>query len=154
MNEKLKEPRIYLCAAVFISMFLPWASCESSADVMGISASGSASISGVALLQSNFITSVLLFIAIIVYTLIHDFALNKDAIKEKGLKGAISDIAGEVSEEMSETVKKTNFELPSSKCPQCGEKVEIKVYPENCESCGKPLIKGKNYCPDCGTKVQ
>lgn len=103
-------------------------------------------------IKIGFIITILLFIAIIVYTLIHDFALNKDAIKEKGLKGAISDIAGEVSEEMSETVKKTNFELPSSKCPQCGEKVEIKVYPENCESCGKPLIKGKNYCPDCGTK--
>lgn len=212
MNEKLKEPRIYLCAAVFISMFLPWASCESSADVMGISASGSASISGVALLQSNFITSVfiflipgllicldlipsikipmrlpyllapivsvimsvvsillyksksssslsfggdssmdislhikigfiitiLLFIAIIVYTLIHDFALDKDAIKEKGLKGAISDIAGEVSGEMSETVKKTNFELPSSKCPQCGSPVTI----------------GKKFCPKCGYKMQ
>ena len=63
---------------------------------------------------------------------------TKDAIKEKGLKGAISDIAGEVSGEMSETVKKTNFELPSSKCPQCGSPVTI----------------GKKYCPDCGTKVQ
>lgn len=39
-------------------------------------------------------------------------------------------------------------------CPNCGEKVVIKIVMDKCLSCGGDILKDKNYCPDCGNKIE
>lgn len=83
------------------------------------------------------------FIAMLVTTLIKDFALNKETISQKGLKGALQGVVSEVSAEISEQVGTISTEgtgiteALSNTCPQCGEKV----------------IKGKKFCAKCGSKM-
>lgn len=228
MNEKLKEPRIYLCIAIFVMLFLPWMSLSASANVAGVSASSSQDLSGINVLQAcilgiliyiiplimllvelvpsiqispkliylfgsvlgiiaAFVTTILaksmgstsfsaggssaeshvsyklgfwitigLFVAIIIVTLIKDFALSKDSIKEKGLKGALSEVASDVGGQLSQ---QANIDLSglSNNISGLGNNISNLASSINigtkCPSCGANIAPGKKFCAKCGNKL-
>ncbi len=192
-----------------------------------------------AIMQAGFYVAIISFLVMIVYTLIKDYAISKDSLKEKGIKELISTVASDVGSEITEIVEsntcpncganviigkkfctkcggqmsaqqpKTDIEnkpvnkksgdesviskLPIGKsvergvksknmitvneyiktlksinchkcneeapitskfCPNCGESILIKIYPDTCSNCGEKLIKGRNFCTNCGTKSE
>ncbi len=228
MNEKLKEPRIILCAAIILMLFLPWVSIDASTSAMGVSASSATSVNGLELLQKAFIgvlvylipiflicaelipsinismklpyllgslagivfsiimvlmgksagttstggagisaktsvslkigfwVTIALFVAIIVVTLIKDFALSKEAIQEKGLKNALSEIAGEVSGEVAEKAKNANLGEVGAALSNAAQGVAQKTAAGGgviCPNCGATVKEGKKFCSKCGGKL-
>lgn len=219
MQEKFKEPRIYLSLAILIAGFFPWMKVTSGVKVAKASAEASVGITGyqtfsysflgilifiipLALLVLEFAPQIkiklsafyivgalvgivisiilffvvkssaanagsavsgagisasaevkasmhigfwlimILFLALAIYTLIKDYALSKNILKEKGLKGAISDITGSVKKELSENVSSVATSsgiagMTTNTCPQCGASV----------------LKGKKFCMKCGAKM-
>ena len=95
------------------------------------------------------------WIAIIGWTLIRDFAINK-ALKEKGLKGAISDIA-------SQTMNATNLDTETDSNVDFGSVASnitdfvsglSDTGKVSCPSCGKKIRKGDLFCTYCGAKTE
>lgn len=215
MQEKLKEPRIYMCIVFFLTLILPWMKVESKTegvDAMGVSMNGFDvffdSIFGVLLvlvlvallvlelapqfqikmsifylagaalgiiliivllitaksgaamgaeagaeiaesagvktdsstsIQIGFWLQMAIFLAMIAFTLIKDFAVNKNALKEQGIKGVFTEVAGSVTKDFTETAGKIN--VPN------GISDMVSVL---CPSCGASIIKGKKFCNKCG----
>lgn len=186
----------------------------------------------VANIKIGFWIALACFVAIFVTTLIKDFALNKETISQKGIKGALKGVVDDVSLEISQKVEtiaaegpkltapefntcpqcnekvakgkkfcaKCGAKMPESEegglniklpgkgakttkmltvsdyiknmktiicdnckspiqngtkfCPNCGEKVVLKVVLDKCIACGGEILKDKNYCPDCGNKIE
>lgn len=93
----------------------------------------------------GFFGTIILYIVIVVYTLIKDYALSKQALKEKGVKGAFSEIAGDVTSGISEQVGKV----------QTGEFLNAGAKPSvKCPNCGADVAGGKKFCAKCGGKIQ
>lgn len=219
MQEKLKEPRLYMCAAFYIALMLPWMKVVSKAGAGGVSAEADMSMSGYSVLSGSilgillllvpviliilellpqihmkmsivylagallgiiltivvFLVSkggaaagadiagdaasaagvetdtrmsmqigcwlqLLLFIAVAVVTLIKDFAVNKESIRERGLKNVFTEVAENVTKEFSDNV--TMLQEGMS---------DIMTIP--CPNCGKSVRKGKKFCISCGQKM-
>lgn len=138
---KIKLRSIYLCGSLvgstitLISMFI--------SKAFAAKASASASTGGVDLevetsvnLKVGFWLILVMYIGILVYTLIKDFAI-KSTISEKGFKGLLSDVTDDISKELSDNAK-TMSEENNVSCPKCGTNV----------------VKGKKFCAKCGEKIQ
>lgn len=80
----------------------------------------------------GFWVALLAHMGIIVSTLIIDFKMSKNTIKEKGIKGAVTGIVTEVTSEISR-----NNKVKMVECPSCSAKA-----PENAK-----------FCPKCGTNI-
>ena len=221
MKEKLKEPRIWLCAVFYILAILPWISLSVKTEAAGASASASASVSGYSAMVHSLIGIILLlipaalialefldqiqlprrlfylggsvlgivitflsgllgaggakagadagaeiagsvevksesssgfgiglwltlvvFLAILVYTIIKDFAINKDTLKEQGIKGAFTNVAGSVTKDASQSMD------------QLGQGGVMPAFASAvCPQCGKAVLKGKKFCNKCGAKL-
>lgn len=86
--------------------------------------------------------AIVLFLAMVVYTIVKDFAINQAVLKEQGIKGAFSSVAESVTKDASQSMKQMNqaggiSNFASNKCPQCGAMV----------------LKGKKFCNKCGAKL-
>lgn len=217
MQEKLKEPRIYMCIAFFVTLLFPWMKVESKAagveagaamngfdvffhSIFGIllvlvlaallvlelapqiqmkmsifylagaalgiiltivlcftakggaamGAEAGADIAGSAgvktdsssSMQIGFWLQMAIYLAMIAFTLIKDFAVNKDALKEQGIKGVFTEVAGSVTKDFTETAGK--FNVPNS----ISDMVSV-----SCPNCGASVIKGKKFCNKCGQRI-
>lgn len=234
MNERLKEPRIYLCILVYLLGFLPCMTTSVSVSVLGYSDSSSSdmnvflilthTISGYIVLllpivmllvefmlsekikpkivytiggilgaicmflstilftsvnasggneyassevkttyQIGFWLELLVFVAIVVITLIKDFALNKETIQEKGFTGALSDVANQVASEAIsatndiKTISKDDFDISAVKdfdINAVKDKVITAIPKVTCTNCGAECVKGKKFCAKCGAKLE
>lgn len=215
MQEKLKEPRIYMCLSIFLTLFLPWMKVESKAEgvadmdvamngfdvffdsILGIilmfvlvalivmelapkfqlkmslfylagaalgiiltivlcftskggaamGADAGAEIAGSmgvdmdssSSMQIGFWLQMAVYLAIIIFTLIKDFAVNKAALKEQGIKGVFTGVADSMTKDFAETAEKIN--VPNG----ISEMVSV-----ICPNCGASVIKGKKFCNKCG----
>lgn len=99
--------------------------------------------------------SLLSYLGIMAATLIIDFRVNKDVIKEKGLKGAFSEVAGQVSNSASEiasNIKNINISMPASNTP-VSIVTEKEVKTVSCPSCSVEVPAGAAFCSKCGAKL-
>lgn len=218
MQEKLKEPRVYMCIAFFLTLILPWMKVESKTegvDAMGVAMNGFDvffhSIFGILLvlvlvallvlelapqfqmkmsifylagaalgiiltivlcftakggaamgaeagaeiaesagvktdssssMQIGFWLQMAIYLAIIAFTLIKDFAVNKDALREQGIKGVFTNVAGSVTKDFTETAGKIN--VPNG----ISDMVSVP-----CPNCGAGVMKGKKFCNKCGQRM-
>lgn len=219
IQEKLKEPRVYMCAVFYIVLILPFMKVVSKAGAGGASAEADISMSGYSTLSNSILgilllllpviliilellpqinikmsivylagallgiiltivvfllskggaaagadiagdvagaagvktdtrmsiqigcwLQLLLFAAIAVFTLIKDFAVNKDSIREQGLKNVFTEVAGTVTKEFSDNVTILQ-----------GGMSDIMTIP--CPNCGNNVRKGKKFCISCGQKM-
>lgn len=83
-----------------------------------------------------------LFLAMIVFTLIKDFAVNKDALKKQGIKGVFTEVVGSVTKDFTETAGRIN--VPNG----ISDMVSV-----SCPSCVASVIKGKKFCNKCGQRM-
>lgn len=230
MKEKLREPRVYLCVAIWILTVLPWFNVSVSTSVGGFSADSAQSFSGLDGLKCSvfgvgvlllplllllvefflnnqikptivyligsvlgivfmflaslyvknlgnvnvsgggisaetkvsmtigFWIALLVFIAIIVVTIIKDFALGKDDLKEKGIKGMFSEVASQVKEEAvsaagdmkSVDVSKLQDTIQNTVQNVAGKNMQ--TIP--CPNCGSAVGVGKKFCVKCGYKME
>ncbi|MCI8373592.1 MAG: hypothetical protein HFI75_14605 [Lachnospiraceae bacterium] len=219
LQEKLKEPRVYMCAAFYIALILPFMKVVSKAGAGGASAEADLSMNGYSVLSGSILgillllvpailialellpqvkikmslvylagallgiiltivvfllskggaaagadiagdmagaagvktdtktsmqigcwLQMLLYAAVAVFTLIKDFAVNKESIKEQGLKNVFTGVAGSVTKEFSDNVTMLQ-----------GGMSDIMTTP--CPNCGNHVRKGKKFCISCGQKM-
>ncbi len=223
MSKTFKEPRIYMCVAFIILLFLPWMEAEASAGGYSVSGGGISGftmelqfitgfipiafpvimlalefvpafkfnkrliylIGGLLSIILTFVSSMfaksvgnsgdvdvpgmsvdtgfsygiwfwvalVLLLAIVVVTIIRDFAINKDSLKEKGLKGAFSEMASQVK---SETVEMAG-DISSGGLGDLGAKMKetaSSVGGNKCPNCGANVAIGKKFCAKCGGKME
>lgn len=223
MQEKMKEPRIFMCLAIWITGFLPWMTMQWTAteEFYEIEETMSSTLTGFELLEYSFwgivifgvpivliimeflpqidvkmtifylmgsclgivmsiltificktneeeiftssdymemeikneVTmkigfwlSILLFLVILGYTLIKDYAVSKEAIVNQGIKGTFSEVADNITKELSE-----NIGVLSSVSEMGNGMIGTGTY--MCPSCGTNVMKGKKFCAKCGTKI-
>lgn len=107
---------------------------------MGIGSASSKMSPGI-----GFFGTVILYIALAGYTLIKDYAFSRQTLKEKGVKGAFTEIAGDVTSGISEQVGKV----------QTGEFLNSAAKPTApCPNCGADVVIGKKFCAKCGSKIE
>lgn len=116
----------------------------------------------------GFWLSLLANLALIVLTFIFDFKINSQTIKQKGIQGVFSDVAGQFTNSASEMASglshpkaaPANVICPSCNnsvvkgtkfCPKCGSQLP---EAKNCTGCGAELPAGTAFCPNCGTKTE
>lgn len=86
------------------------------------------------------------YLAIIVYTLVRDYALSRETIQEKGIKNAFTDIAGSVASDLSEQAGKVQTQ---------GISGLAEARPAvTCPNCGAAVAAGKRFCAKCGSKIE
>ncbi len=116
----------------------------------------------------GFWLSILANLALIVLTFIFDFKINSKTIKQKGLQGVFSDVAGQLTNSASEMA--SGFSNPKATpanvvCPSCSNSVAqgTKFCPKcgtqlpeakKCTGCGAELPAGTAFCSNCGTKSE
>ena len=234
MNERLKEPRIYLCILVYLLGFLPYMSADVGMSIMGMDASSSADVNVYTVLMHTFSGYIVLllpivmlvfefllsekvrpriiymicgilgviclflstalyinigasggneyaqmemdttykigfwlelltFLAIVVITAMKDFSLNKNTIQEKGFSNALKDATSQMASEAIsvtneiKTISKDDFNLDSVKDIDISgmkEKVANALPKVTCPNCGAEVLKGKKFCAKCGTKME
>ncbi|MBQ3061062.1 MAG: zinc ribbon domain-containing protein [Lachnospiraceae bacterium] len=147
---KIKNSTVYLVGSILgiIASAISFFVCKSAAIKATKAASAAGAVANVevvveANVKIGFWVLLSCFVVMFVYTLIKDFAINKETLAQKGLKNAIKGVVGDVSADISNQVDGISTEgisLPSAMtntCPKCGEKV----------------IKGKKFCAKCGEKM-
>lgn len=91
--------------------------------------------------------TIITYIAIIVLSLIIDFKISPQSIKEKGLKGTFTNVVGEVTSSttaLAASVKNGSLQnefatmAQGTPCPQCGNNISF----------------GKKFCTKCGYKLE
>lgn len=105
----------------------------------------------------GFWLSLLSYIAIIAATLVIDFKLSRNVLKEKGFKTVLSETAGQVKSSVSgiaDDVKKLKLPLPDKKtkeAPVSPPQEERKIF--LCPSCLGEIPEEAVFCPKCGVKI-
>ena len=204
----IKKSTMYLAGSLLgiISSVISFFICKSAALKASNAASAAGAVVNVdvevtANVRYGFWLLLACFVAMLVITLIKDFAINKDTLTQKGLKDALKSVVDDVSADISNQVENISGEgvgLPSAMtniCPKCGEKVMKgkkfcakcgEKMPENeesssgfklpglgakgnkmmtvdeyikglksvnCDKCNEPVPNGTKFCPNCGEKV-
>jgi len=147
---KMKLSAFYIAGSIFgiIISVVTIIACKSTA----LSSQGSdAGAAGVKVdtevnLNIGFWLTIAIFIAVIIFTLIKDYAIDKNTLKEKGLKGVISGIASDVTKELSENVGSI------SSVSGVGNALS-NAMTVPCPKCGTNVVKGKKFCSKCGEKM-
>ena len=94
----------------------------------------------------GFWLSILLFLFIFGYTLIKDYAVSKQTIATQGIKGTFSEVADNITKELSESIGTL------SSINEIGNSM-VGIATHVCPSCGTNVIKGKKFCAKCGMKL-
>ncbi|MCR5624685.1 MAG: zinc ribbon domain-containing protein [Lachnospiraceae bacterium] len=118
----------------------------------------------------GFIMYIAGFLFVLIYTIIKDFAINKQVLKEEGVKGAFNKVAGQVQEGTasfsSDKVKNamqsgaeslsnavgtvSNTAKSATGKVKGNESQDTKA----CPSCGNILSANKKFCGKCGYKFE
>ncbi len=107
----------------------------------------------------GFWLSLLSYLGIIVATLVFDFKMSKEVLKEKGFKAAFSEVAGQVTNsasEMASSIKNINTSLPANSASEVKEDSAQAVEAQTviCPSCSEELPKESTFCLKCGARVK
>lgn len=167
LSEKVKPTIIYLVGGVlgaictFLSTIL-----YININVAGGNEYASAEVKTT--YQIGFWLELLVFLAIVVITIVKDFALDKNAIQEKGLSNALKDVTSQVANEaISATseirsIRKEDFNFDAVKEMRSesvrdiigGDRVSGGSTKSVCSNCGARVDSGTKFCAKCGTKVE
>lgn len=106
----------------------------------------------------GFWLTLLSYLGIIVATLVLDYKMSKDVLKEKGLKGAFSEVADQVTNtasEMAGSIKNMNISLPVNNTAETKEASTQAVQAPTviCSSCSEEVPLGTAFCSKCGAKM-
>ena len=151
-NLKLNLKLIYLLGGILsiiltiVSVLFMKSHASTSVEVMGASASSEAKMGVVFWLE------ILLLVAIIIFTIIKDFALDK-SIKENGIKGALTEMASQVKDETASMTEN----IANGGLQEIGANIQGGIQNiasgSTCPNCGAKVALGKKFCAKCGSKM-
>ncbi|MBP5384460.1 MAG: zinc ribbon domain-containing protein [Lachnospiraceae bacterium] len=120
------------------------------------------------------------WVFVLVWTCVKDFAISKDSIQQNGIKAALTDVANQTLKEADialNNMKNMNSgnsasgmpgpvpnvfcpscgkpagEPGTKFCPYCGAVLESTPVQMTCTNCGADLQPGTKFCRKCGAKV-
>ncbi len=181
LNEKISDKVIYLTggvAGLLSILFIYFVSCKRLVEAQSISNPDVRQLPGLGLF-----IEIAVWLFIIVWTLIKDFGITKDSIKDmdvftasKSIKDTLSDISDKVSEAGKVSCPSCGRKISASDmfCTYCGSKISdqpekdkstrtkdrvtVEEYIKgikdySCEICGEKISGRDKYCPGCGNLI-
>ena len=158
LSNQIKPTIVYLIGSVMGIAFMFLASLYvKSVGNVNVSGAGISAETKVSM-AIGFWIALLVFVAIIVVTIIKDFALNKEDLKEKGIKGMFSEVASQVKEE-AVTAAGDMKNIDVSKLQGTIQNTVQNATGKNgqtvpCPNCGSAVGVGKKFCVKCGQKME
>lgn len=108
----------------------------------------------------GFILHVLCFLFVLLYTIIKDFAINKETLKQEGLKGTLQMVAGQVQQETAGLSAGSlanaagNLSNAAGALTNAVSGAVSNAATKQCPSCGASVLAGKKFCAKCGHKFE